>query len=420
MRTIQVIFMLLLVLLIACDEDKTTTPVETGFMVEQPEADKLNAYPILGYMQTSGDLAPEIDGSGTDVIWQLAPAYEIATEGGKDGFAPRVTMKALYDNWFIYFLITWEDATKSTQKLTWWFGEPDFQKLTTVNVFDTTFIYYRAADTVSTNRRIKDTVQKNWTMVSDFSHGIIETITYKVNVHIDSTKSPATVTYETLPATSKLDTTTLSGDEDKFSIMFNHSSSNFINCANLCHASSSMATDINENVDVWFWYAQRSNFIGYVDDKYLTNDGFHGDVGDSCYILNLSSSLPKYMDAAHNQNTTGLNPDYLYDSLWVKIVPFAPNIGWEAGNTIPGYILSKPTQSRDDIRVKGNYGDNIWAVEIRRALMTAAEPTNFDVDFNPDSNANVDFHIAVFDNTQGKNHAISSSVHVLHFLQLIK
>lgn len=415
MRTIQVIAILLLVLLLACEKQETTTPVEAGFVIEEPEADKLNAYPILGYMQTGGDLAPEIDGRATDYIWQYAPSLDIETQNGKNGYAPTVTMKALYDNWYLYLLITWDDETKSFQKNSWWFGESDPQKYTTINVFDTTFIYYRSEDTVSTNRRIKETVQKDWTMISNFFLGIIETVTHKVNVIIDSTQSSPTITYEDLGTSSKLDTTTISGDEDGFAIMFNHSSSDFISCSNLCHVNS-MATDIDEFVDVWRWAAHRTNFIGYTDDKFLTDDGFHGDIGDSSYVLNKSGLYPEYVDILD----PGMNSDFLRDSLWVTIVPFSQNFEWEGGNTVPGYILHKPTASRGNIKASGDYEDGIWTLEMKRRLSTTSEPDSTDIEFNPDSDANVDFHIAVFDNSHGQDHAISTTVQVLHFLQLKK
>ena len=177
-----------------------------------------------------------------------------------------------------------------------------------------------------------------------------------------------------------------------------------------------MATDIGDTVDVWNWWAHRTNFLGYTDDLYLSDDGFHGDTGDSSNILNLLGTKPKYVDILD----PGMNSDYLLDSLWVTIVPFSANFAWEGGNTVPGYILHKPTDARGDIRARAIHENGMWTMEIRRRLITAKDPKSPDVEFNPEANANVDFHIAVFDNSHGKNHALSTQVHVLHFLQLNK
>ena len=261
MRIIWVIFSILLIFMLACEDDKITeSPGQPGFNIEDIEIDNLNAYPIFGYIQTGGVLAPTIDGSAADDIWQLATSYQVETKEGKDGFSAIVNIKALYDNWYAYFLITWEDTSESSQT-----------------------------------------------------------------------------------------------EDDGFAIMWNQNSADFISCANFCHAANSMSTDINEFADVWKWGALSTDSSGYLDDGFLDDEGFQDDTGLSI----------------------------------------------------------------NDIIAKGIYEDGIRILEMKRRLKTVVEPENSDVEFNPESNANVDFHLAVFNNSQGIEHAVSQKVHVLHFLQLI-
>ena len=435
--TIQVILLCLFLLFLACEEDITTTQVQLDLTIETPEADKLNAYPIIGYIKSGGDIAPEIDGRASDYIWQDVYSYEIFTQNGKDGFAPTITMKALYDNWYIYFLVQWEDETKSLDKDTWWFGESNPNNFTTINIFDTTFTYYTPADTVyneedttyytedtvSVNRKVRDTVQKEWSIIDEYFMGITETVTYKVDVIIDSNKTPPTTEYIPGSISSSFDTTIISGDEDGFSIFWNDKYANITSCSNLCHQSS-MSTEANQLLDIWRWGSLQTNaynlkdfdieeFLGYADDKYLTENSFHGDIGDSSFFPNSNEFLPAFMDY-HNSGNTGFNPYFLHDSLWVTTITFAEGLDWQGTNTLPGYVRHKPTESRDDVRAKGNYENGVWTLEIKRSINTDDE---FDIQFNPDLETDIEFFISVFDNSHGSDHAVSDNVHKLHFLQ---
>ena len=265
MRIIQMSLLIFFLLFLACEKEETITPVINGYNFEDPDPIKLNAYPILGYMQTGSNLAPLIDGSPIDNIWQYATPFAIETQAGKDDFTPTVTIKALYDNWYIYFLINWADTSKS------FFKKNNFQN-----------------------------------------------------------------------------------EEDSFSIMWNHSSTDFISCSNLCHTQTSMATDFEEFIDVWRWGINNTDTSGYITDKYLADDGFHDDIEGSM----------------------------------------------------------------EDIEAAFSFVDGYWNLELKRRLVATLEPDSTDIEFNPDKEANIDFHIAVFNNSQGKDHAISKEGKILHFLQL--
>jgi len=191
-------------------------------------------------------------------------------------------------------------------------------------------------------------------------------------------------------------------------VLFNVNSANFINCSNLCHGST-MQTDAGELADLWIWGATRTDPKDYADDKYLTDAGFVDDSGDEIFDVNENEGLPIQQAATD----PGANVPVLVDSGAIR---FYPNLPWKGGNTIPGYIMHEPFGSKADIVVRSAYREGKWTLEMRRHLDTLMEDGS-DTIFNPDVDANIEFHSAVYDTSGGSNHAISSDVHLLHFLQ---
>lgn len=372
---------LLVLTIIACNKDSETTIVNTGFEVEEFEADKLNAYPIIGYMQSGSVTYPVLDGDARDEIWTLTEPYQVQTTADANGFAPTVTLKALYDNYYLFLLATWEDTTESFRKDMWWLGKPD------------------NGDTTYADRK-----DYTWHQISSPFKAYLGTVD---KVLIDTTVVPPDTQY--VYAYEQIE---ISGDEDALAIMWNVNSNNFLNCANLCHGGSSMSTDTDEMADVWFWSAARTNPKKYADDRSLQDTGFANDQGDPCFKPNENEGEPAFA----NVLDPGSNRSFLYDSTATK---YYSTLEWRGGNRIAGYILSWPSGSRADIRAVGKYKEGSWTVEIRRRLDTMVEDGT-DIIFNPDTEANIAFHLAIYDNAHGDNHAISSDTHLLHFLQLKK
>ncbi|KZN68296.1 hypothetical protein N473_07675 [Pseudoalteromonas luteoviolacea CPMOR-1] len=61
----------------------------------------------------------EIDGKATEAQWQSAPTYTVTTIGGAnfDNGSTEVSIKALANQYETYFLISWQDKSKSTNHL---------------------------------------------------------------------------------------------------------------------------------------------------------------------------------------------------------------------------------------------------------------------------------------------------------------
>jgi hypothetical protein len=376
---VLLVCLICLALIVACEKEGETTIIESGMKIEDFESDKLNALPIIGYMQTGSVLPPEIDGNGFEEIWTLTEPYEIVTEGGANGFGPTVTLKALYDNYYIFILATWEDSAQSVHKGVWWYGSPI------------------SGDTTYAN----EGAEYDWHQITEPYTGYIASL---IRTVVDSSVVPPVTRY-----VYNYEPIDLSGNEDGLAILWNINSTNFLGCTSLCHGSS-MATDVDEAADLWYWMAHRSNQKGYADDLSLQPAGFIGDSGDSLCFPNVDEGLPAVMDPME----PGRNLTFLHDS--TTNLSFYATLPWEGGSRVPGYVLRWPSGSRANVKAVATHSEGKWTLEIRREL-NSGDKTDTDIQFNPDAEANVDFHIAVYDNADGANHAYSFGTHVLHFLQ---
>ena len=347
-----------------CSEEEKTTCPPCEFPIEVPEPGKLNAYPVLDYMIQGSYPPPDIDGRATDRIWEEAREYSVETNDGKDGFTPTIRLKAVYDSYSIYILARWDDVEASVQDSMWWNGNTPSGSVTISNG------------------------SYPWTQIGSHFEGTV----------VDTSTSDT------------LRIVTISGNEDKMAIMWNVSSPDFLTCTNFCHGDR-MRTDTDEYVDLWHWKAGRTHPVGYVDDLYLTDVGTGEDSGTGCYTQNIRRGNPQYQAP----DDPGANVDFLFESDKINY----RTEGWTAGNTIPGWILDTPSGSRADVEAASEFNEGLWTVEMKRTL-SATEVDSNDVLFDPNAQADVDFHLAVWDNASGRDHAISVGVHTLHFQQLVK
>jgi len=425
MRTILIFKVLLAISIVfmifslACEEEKNPTEIIQGIQVEAVEDGKLNAIPILGYMQDAAYLAPAIDGIKSEAVWDNALAYELPLEPDENGFAPTVTLYALYDNWYLYLLAEWEDPSKDEQPDFWWFGNSDVTGTSDVAIYDTIFTKWVTADSSYKPQRkpVKRALTpQTWSRWSVPFSPVTKTIINRANVDINIDSTEFTTTWDTTYTT--WDTLTFSGGEDGLAMMWNINVSNFLNCTNLCHGNSSLSTDQNESADIWAWYAYRTNNKRTADDLALLNTGFVGDDGDSCFWdnTNADGTLPSHSYMFHPDR----NADVVYDT---TSITYYASLDWFTGNYIPGYILQNPSGNRADVRAVANYNNGKWYLEMSRKLNTADvgnDAATTDIQFNPDSVADVSFHLVVYNNSRGKNHAATTSVQILHFVQLKK
>lgn len=170
-------------------------------------------------------------------------------------------------------------------------------------------------------------------------------------------------------------------------------------CATLCHVAQdapdklTMTTTYTGGVaDLWQWKAARTNPSGYADDQYFDSEDHKGDEGESAYTDNKSEneSEPAYMFAGGVETSAHLFEDdaeFFDDSMFGE------------GDTLPGYVLRKPSGDRKDVEAVGVWEDGYWTVVLKRSLVT-----NSDTDVQFASGLTYPFGIAIFDNAGDEKH----------------
>lgn len=158
-----------------------------------------------------------------------------------------------------------------------------------------------------------------------------------------------------------------------------------------------------QTIDMWHWKSVRMNPLGLIDDQFVDhvkdpavnkNWGRHGDSktgGGYVNNINADKTGPAFMNRSQG-NVDGYTITPSQKTAFVDT--FKP------GDRIPG-IMSEPfTGSRGDIWAKGEWQDGKWTIEIKRALVTTGDKAEIqDVQFSDLSKA-YSFGISVFDNSQ--------------------
>lgn len=126
--------------------------------------------------------------------------------------------------------------------------------------------------------------------------------------------------------------------------------------------------------DLWYWKANRTDPMGYADDKYdsLTANETRKSrpilsrSGKRRYLLRLDDEgVPAYQTVIELDNR---------------------------GDQLPQYVLGTPTGSRADVRAKGVWKDQRWTIEFGRKLKTGHGD---DVQFNTATTAKYLFGVSI-------------------------
>ena len=165
----------------------------------------------------------------------------------------------------------------------------------------------------------------------------------------------------------------------------------------------------NNLVDAWHWKSVRTDPFGHVDDKYWLgtgkiaddSDGRHGDPGEGGHANNLVEGVdnPIMLPTGMDSITMGallLSKSEIYTKKAAEKLP----VGFE----VPGVIISEAEGDRADVRCISAYRNGSWKLEIMRKLDTGSD---YDVVFNPGDE--YDFTLAAFDhnaNRHSYNHQV--------------
>lgn len=295
---------------------------------------------------------PMLDGVA-ESLWDNVPELGVSVVAGANAGTHAVSVKSVYTNADVYFLVSWDDPTHSLQRFPW----------------------VKQAD-------------GSWLQLNDGSDHD-EKIYY----------------------------------EDKFAFIWNINNSiagfNSAGCMVTCHTGEAgkaygnkYTATAGEKGDIWHWKSVRSGSIGYIDDQYVDDRRWAADNDGAG-----RHSDPKAVGGYENNvNGDGTGPAFMGPQgadgpYWIKDsdkIPFVDT--FEAGDEIPGIIVSRPDGDRGQIDGLSTYAGGKWTLEIRRARVTGSE---FDVQFD-DMTAAYHFGVAVFDNAQVR-HAFQPSVAALRF-----
>jgi hypothetical protein len=296
-----------------------------------------------------------IDGA-IDSAWEKATAVEVDVNklpyqpnNGYPGMTETtVTLKSLYDNENVYFLVQYNDATKSLERFPW----------------------VKQADGTWKQKMAKDNTGHDNTYYEDkFA------IFWNINA---------------------------AGFAKKGCAIACHMSENGMTNGIKDKSAGRKFTNAGETIDMWHWKGVRSNPVGQVDDQFVDSDGpdtnknwgRHGDVKTGGGYKNNTTkdkSKPMYM----NSKMTDENKYYVHPDLKTKFVDT-----FKTGDVIPGITLSPFSGPRADISAKGVWKDGVWTIEMKRKLVTTGDKSNIqDVQFS-DLGKSYNFGVSVFDNSQ--------------------
>jgi hypothetical protein len=156
-----------------------------------------------------------------------------------------------------------------------------------------------------------------------------------------------------------------------------------------------------QTIDMWHWKGVRMNPLGLIDDQFVDhvketnkNWGRHGDAktgGGYVNNINEAKNGPAFM----NRSQDGLNDYTVTPSQKTEFVDT-----FKVGDRVPGIMSTPFTGSRGDIWARGAWKDGQWTIEIKRKLVTTGEKAEIqDVQFS-DLGKTYHFGVSVFDNSQ--------------------
>jgi len=132
-------------------------------------------------------------------------------------------------------------------------------------------------------------------------------------------------------------------------------------------------------LDLMQWRAHRSNPVGMADDGYVL-EYRHFDEGNNPFSWNVDrkTMTPKYMYDAAKVGANSLTEDQIGgDAMPPAIireenaVPYDPEAGWQAGDVLPGRLLSREDaagSAADNDAVDGTWEDGVWTLVWARPL----------------------------------------------------
>lgn len=281
---------------------------------------------------------PAIDGK-VDDIWSKAEATTFTTSGGANSGTSTVTLKAVYTDTDVYFLVEWTDPTESLRRAPW----------------------QKQAD--GTWTKLKDPSDKGGD--SNLYYEDKLALIWDINVEGFNQQGCFSLCH--------------AGETGK-------------------PFGNKYTPKEGQLADIWHMKIVRTNPVGYIDDQYVDatrydpakspDAGRKSDPGAGGYTDNVNANKTAPAFTADDQPAP---PYWILDE---QKKPFAD--AYKAGDEIAGIVVKPPTGDRADIKAKAVYSNGKWVMEAGRKLSTGSQ---YDVQFS-DMKKEYSFGAAVFDNAQ--------------------
>jgi hypothetical protein len=294
--------------------------------------------------------SPTIDGIGTDAVWRSSDPLAVRLgytpyepSNGYPGVSSTdATLRAAYADGKIYFLIQWNDPTRSLERFPW------------VKQADGSWVQSQNKDSTGhENTYYEDKFAMLWNINSrTFANAGCAVLCH---MGVDS------------------------------------------------GSAGRKYTSPEQTVDMWHWKGVRTGPLGQIDDQFIdsntdpaVNSGW-GRAGDARtgggYYNNAEAGQIRYQNP-----TTGIVQS---DDYWIvdsEKVPFVDT--YEPGDKIAGIVVAPFEGSRADIAAEAVWTNGVWTLEISRDLVTVGQNSEVqDVQFR-DLTKSYPFGIAAFDNSQ--------------------
>jgi hypothetical protein len=320
--------------------------VAVGAFVGQPEAQQKNT--LVAKKAAAG---PTLDGTMKDVYKDAQPLTFKAL-GGKNlqGGSTEVTMRSVYTDDIVYFLVQYKDPTQSARREPWQKqADGSWKKLSDPND--------KGGDN---NLYYEDKVSILWNI-----------------------NSPSFEQKGCLAACH-------AGEGKPYGNMYTPAA--------------------GERLDNWHWKSVRTGSLGQIDDQYVDGTKYDKDKAPEAGRKSDPKTGGGYTDNLTDDKKApkfalpGNKPAPPYWIVDAEKEPFDDS-KYKAGDEVPGIVVAPFAGDRGDIAAKAVWKDGVWTIEIARKLVTNSE---FDVQFS-DKKKQYAFGVAVFDNTQVR-HAYSPGV----------
>jgi hypothetical protein len=170
-----------------------------------------------------------------------------------------------------------------------------------------------------------------------------------------------------------------------------------------------------ERLDLWHWKSVRTGSVGQMDDQWVDSTRYDKDKAPEAGRKTDPKTGGGYVDNVREDKQgpkfalKGNKPAPPYWIIDSEKEPFDDS-KYKAGDEVPGIIAAPFTGDRGEIAVRSAWKDGVWTLEIARKLVTGSE---YDVQFS-DLKKEYPFGVAVFDNAQVR-HAYNMGVLKLVF-----